>query len=228
MNLENLELKTYKNYKELCGILEEPIKGGKSKQLQMKDFERYFEFHKEGNKIVIDNIFSEEKEKIDMRKSDFISETDKRHNGNNSKKYKEYKQFKIKKDKYNNIGIYCITNGMDIYIGSTVSSFRNRFQEHLYGYIDYMKHTHDLLNNGGEFHLLYDMTNIKDETLIRMVENEYIQYFKEYTDFNVINHMNEANWKGKKTYKQKYKRIKIKLEDYDNALKVLEENGIEI
>ena len=84
MNLENLELKTYKNYKELCGILEEPIKSGKSKQLQMKDFERYFEFHKEGNKIVIDNIFSEEKEKIDMRKSDYISETDKRHNGNNT------------------------------------------------------------------------------------------------------------------------------------------------
>ena len=84
MNLENLELKTYKNYKELCGILEEPIKGGKSKQLQMKDFERYFEFHKEGNKIVIDNIFSKEKEKIDMRKSDYISETDKRHNGNNT------------------------------------------------------------------------------------------------------------------------------------------------
>lgn len=84
MKLENLELKTYKNYKELCGILEEPIKGGKSKQLQMKDFERYFEFHKEGNKIVIDNIFSEEKEKIDMRKSDYISETDKRHNGNNT------------------------------------------------------------------------------------------------------------------------------------------------
>ena len=91
-----------------------------------------------------------------------------------------------------------------------------------------MRHTHDLLHNGGEFHVLYDMTNIKDETLIRMVENEYIQYFKEYTDFNVINHMNEANWKGKKTYKQKYKRIKIKIEDYEKALKVLEENGIEI
>ena len=84
MNLENLELKTYKNYKELCGILEEPIKGGKSKQLQMKDFERYFKYHKEGNKIIIDDIYSKEKEKIDMRKSEYISETDKRHNGNNT------------------------------------------------------------------------------------------------------------------------------------------------
>ena len=84
MKLENLELKTYKNYKELCGILEEPIKGGKSKQLQMKDFERYFKYHKEGNKIIIDDIYSKEKEKIDMRKSEYISETDKRHNGNNT------------------------------------------------------------------------------------------------------------------------------------------------
>ena len=84
MNLENLELKTYKNYKELCGILEEPIKGGKSKQLQMKDFERYFKYHKEGNKIIIDDIYSKEREKIDMRKSEYISETDKRHNGNNT------------------------------------------------------------------------------------------------------------------------------------------------
>lgn len=84
MKLENLELKTYKNYKELCSILEEPIKGGKSKQLQMKDFERYFKYHKEGNKIIIDDIYSKEKEKIDMRKSEYISETDKRHNGNNT------------------------------------------------------------------------------------------------------------------------------------------------
>lgn len=84
MKLENLELKTYKNYKELCEALEEPIKSGKSKQLQMKEFERYFEYHKVGNKIIIDNIFSEEKEKIDMRKSEYISETDKRHNGNNT------------------------------------------------------------------------------------------------------------------------------------------------
>ena len=39
--------------------------------------------------------------------------------------------------------------------------------------------------------------------------------------------MNGANWKGK-NHKQKYKNIKIKIEDYDNALKVLEENGIKI
>ena len=50
----------------------------------MIDFERYFKYHKEGNKIIIDDIYSKEKEKIDMRKSEYISETDKRHNGNNT------------------------------------------------------------------------------------------------------------------------------------------------
>ena len=88
-----------------------------------------------------------------------------------------------------------------------------------------MKHTYNLLHNRGTFNILYDMTNIEDIELIRMVENEYIQYFKEYTDFNVINHMNEATWKGK-NYKQKYKNIKIKIEDYKLALKILKEQGI--
>ena len=72
MNLENLELKTYKNYKELCGILEEPIKGGKSKQLQMKEFERYFKYHKEGNKFIIDKIFQKPKEKMNTKSSNGI------------------------------------------------------------------------------------------------------------------------------------------------------------
>ena len=193
----------------------------------MKDFERYFEFHKEGNKIVIDNIFSEEKEQIDMRKSDYISETDKRHNGNNTFYLKNYYQFKVSKSEWHNIGIYYITNGKDIYIGSTIAGFRKRFQQHYYGIFECMQHTYNLLHNGGTFNILYDMTGVKDIPLVRMVENEYIQYFKEYTDFNVINHMNEATWKGK-NYKQKYKNIKIKIEDYDNVLKLLQKNGIEI
>jgi hypothetical protein len=45
MNLKNLkEKQEIKNYKVLCELLEEPIKTGKSKQLQLKDFERYFEY----------------------------------------------------------------------------------------------------------------------------------------------------------------------------------------
>ena len=42
---------TFKNYKELCEYLDEPIKTGKSKQLQLKDWERYFSYEKEGKKV---------------------------------------------------------------------------------------------------------------------------------------------------------------------------------
>lgn len=59
-----------KNYKEmisLLGLEEKDIKGGKSKQLQLKDWERYFKYHKEGQKFVIDELYENVKEKVDMR-----------------------------------------------------------------------------------------------------------------------------------------------------------------
>lgn len=67
----------FKNYKELCNHLDEPIKTGKSKQLQLLDFERYFTYHKEGNKFIVDEVFSDPKPKIDNRVN----------NGGNNTKY---------------------------------------------------------------------------------------------------------------------------------------------
>lgn len=58
---------TFKNYKELCEYLDEPIKTGKSKQLQLKDWERYFSYEKEGQKFIITEIFDTPTEKIDKR-----------------------------------------------------------------------------------------------------------------------------------------------------------------
>lgn len=66
---ENLYLgQSVKNYKELCLLLDEKPKAGKSKQLQIKDWERYFRYSKDGNKYIIDEIYSEPKEKISNRK----------------------------------------------------------------------------------------------------------------------------------------------------------------
>lgn len=134
------------------------------------------------------------------------------------------KNFNVDYSKRNNKGIYYIIKDNDIYIGSTVD-FRKRFIQHWNGESKEMKHTYNLLHSGGTFNILYDMTDIEDIELIRMVENEYIQYFKAQTDFNVINHVDGATWKGK-NYKQKYKNIKIKIEDYKLALKILKEQGI--
>ena len=59
MNLENLsEGQVVKNYKEMCNLLGEEVKkGGNIKKAQVKDWERYFTYHKEGHKFVIDEIY---------------------------------------------------------------------------------------------------------------------------------------------------------------------------
>ena len=46
----------FKNYKELCEYLNEPVKSGKSKQLQMKDWERYFTYKKVGHQFIIESV----------------------------------------------------------------------------------------------------------------------------------------------------------------------------
>ena len=68
MNIKNLtEGQVLKNYKELCGALDIPIKGGKSKLLQLRDIERYFNYKKEGNKFIIGEIYKSPLEKVDNR-----------------------------------------------------------------------------------------------------------------------------------------------------------------
>lgn len=78
MNVNNLRVgQIVKNYKVLCEILGQEIKAGKGRQLQLKEFERYFEYHKDGQKFIIDCIYDEPLQKIDKRSE-----------GNNSK-YKD-------------------------------------------------------------------------------------------------------------------------------------------
>lgn len=62
MNIKNLRKgQTIKNYRELCVLLEESVKSGASKRSQLKDFERYFSYTKDGNKFIINEIFEEVK-----------------------------------------------------------------------------------------------------------------------------------------------------------------------
>lgn len=58
MNTANLKVgMTIKNYKVLCGMLGEKTKTGKSKQLQLEDFKRYFEYdNSNGNTFIITGI----------------------------------------------------------------------------------------------------------------------------------------------------------------------------
>lgn len=56
-----------KNYKQLCQILEQPVKFNNSKLAQLKEFTRYFSYEKQGQKIIITEIFDNPKAKQDGR-----------------------------------------------------------------------------------------------------------------------------------------------------------------
>ena len=57
MKIENLKVgMIIKNYKELCKLLEIPVKAGDSKKAQLKALEQVCMYHKEGNKFIVDSI----------------------------------------------------------------------------------------------------------------------------------------------------------------------------
>ncbi len=57
-----------KNYKELCTILNEETKTGKAKQLQLKNWKRYFDWEKDGQKFIIVDVYDTPLPKEDLRK----------------------------------------------------------------------------------------------------------------------------------------------------------------
>lgn len=74
MDISNIkEGDIFKNYKEICKVLGEKEKGGKSKQYQLKEWERYFEYEKQGHKFKIVKIYDKPKEKEDLRSDNGIS-----------------------------------------------------------------------------------------------------------------------------------------------------------
>lgn len=57
-----------KNYKELCRLLNQEVKSGKAKRLQLEEFKRYFDFEKSGQKFIITDIYDTPLTKEDRRK----------------------------------------------------------------------------------------------------------------------------------------------------------------
>lgn len=220
MNVDKLkEGQIIKNYKELCGLLEIKVEAGNSKKAQLKELERFAKYHKEGNKFIIDEVYSDIKEKVDGRFN----------NGNKGEfygEYKHYNSFNVSEKTYKGKGIYIIKNNEnDVYIGSTIIGFRKRFQQHHRGGAKYMRHTYDLLHNGGTFSILHDMSDVEDVELIRMVESEIIKLYLLDPRYNVINKYESSISFGNK-YKKKLKNIKISEDNYYEAIQLLVKKGL--
>jgi len=72
MNIEKLKkyikiINIIPNYKKVCLILDLTVSSGTSKTAQLKEMDRYFKHHKEGNKFIIDEIYESPLEKIENR-----------------------------------------------------------------------------------------------------------------------------------------------------------------
>lgn len=57
LNKVQEEVAIVKNYKIMCELLKEPEKEGNSKRAQMKEWKRYFDFEREGQKYIIKEIY---------------------------------------------------------------------------------------------------------------------------------------------------------------------------
>ena len=72
-----------KNYKVLCeeylGV--KPTKGN-GRKYHFKELERYCEYHKEGQKIIIDNVYKDKKEKVLELQNKINHYMAKKHGGN--------------------------------------------------------------------------------------------------------------------------------------------------
>ena len=62
-----LEVKIYKNWRELCEEVGWDTKGGNYKKAKLKELDTLCSYHKDGNKIVIDEVYEVAKEKVDGR-----------------------------------------------------------------------------------------------------------------------------------------------------------------
>ena len=88
--------KTFKNYKELCAYLGETPTTANSKKAQIKEWERYFSFRKEGQKIIITEVFDTPKEKVDNRANNYSR------NNKNVKPFMDYLMSEFNADEYLN------------------------------------------------------------------------------------------------------------------------------
>lgn len=210
MKLENLMLgMIVKNYKELCTILEVKPTTGQAKQNQIAWFEEYFSYIKEGHKFIITEVLDMEVEAMPTRGGDTST--------------LECPNCKIDREDWKSIGVYKITLGDEIYIGSTTRGFRARYLQHTYDYSE--SSAKDMLDNGAIFEIV-ENCNGMSEPEIRQLEKLVMKKYKATGDWTVLNKKNPYSYiKSTKTV-TKYKAIRVEADKYEEVIALLGEANV--
>lgn len=195
-----------KNYKELCVLLGQEIsKGGSSRKAQLKEFARYFEWERDGQKYIITDIYDTPLSKKDGRldghfRAGIINTYD------------------VPKVLSNKIGVYKIQHNNMVYVGSTKVGFRARYTQHCRGYSG-MEHTKKLLDNGGIYSIIWVANDNDTEQAIRKKEQYYLELYRS-KGYIIVN--------KEDVIKSKTKNIKLREKDYRKAVQILSDQGIKI
>ena len=165
-----LERKIYKNWKELCEEVGwNPNNRGNYKNARLKELDTLCNWHKEGNKIVIDEIFEVAKEKVDERKNN---------GGNSTKSNKEDDGRKKKNAIYKELDniildyLYCYTSNNTINVTKNQLIKRCGFTIRLQETDEYNKETiNDVLDVYKSI-----LTHAIDNSLQRLKKRGFIDY----------------------------------------------------
>ena len=207
-----LEMKTYKNWNELCEAMNWATTRGNTKVRYLKQLDSICKYHKEGNKIVIDEIFAEPKEIEDKRK-----------NNKGSKEPKYYPQFLLQKEDWYKSGVYKIQFENKVYIGST-NSFRKRYIQHLSKDEECQPYVYELLKE--EKHMFELLELVEEEKELEIREQYWLDRYTQLKEYEVVN---QKRVKAIKLISESTNRfIRISREEYEEAVKLLKENGFNV
>ena len=164
-----LERKIYKNWKERCEEVGWKTTGGTYKKSREKDLNDECHYHKEGNKIVIDEIFGELSEETDKRKNN---------GGNSTKSTKENDGRRNKNSIYKELDdiilnyLYCHTSDDTVNVTKKQLVRKCEFDINIQETDEYNKETiNDVMNVYKNI-----LTHAVDSSLKRLEKKGFINY----------------------------------------------------
>ena len=166
-----LEMKIYKNWRELCEEVGWDTKGGNYKKAKLKELDTLCKYHKDGNKIVIDEVFEVVKEKVDKRANN-------KNTGHSTKSNKEDDGRKNKNSIYKELDgiilnyLYCHTSDDTVNVTKKQLVRKCEFDISVQETNEYNKETiNDVIN-------VYKntLTHAVDNSLKRLEKKGFINY----------------------------------------------------
>ena len=166
-----LEMKIYKNWRELCEEVGWDTKGGNYKKAKLKELDTLCKYHKDGNKIVIDEVYEVAKEKVDGRANN-------RNTGHSTKSTKENDGRRNKNSIYKELDdiilnyLYCHTSDDTVNVTKKQLVRKCEFDINIQENDEYNKETiNDVLDVYKNI-----LTHAVDSSLKRLEKKGFINY----------------------------------------------------